>query len=73
MRRPLLSVLIFLALSLAVAFAVASDTAIHSWRASSSGGCAASCSRQTTTSRTSLIHAGERHGNPTVVPHAFVY
>lgn len=75
MRRPLLSVLLFLTFSLAVAFAVASDTSVRERASctSSGGGCSASCARSTAATRPALVHAGERHGNPAVVPHAFIY
>ncbi|HET9327283.1 MAG TPA: hypothetical protein VFQ05_10945 [Candidatus Eisenbacteria bacterium] len=73
MRRPFLSALLFLTLFLA-AIAVASDTLVRDRsQTGSSGGCAASCPRTTTASKPTLVHIGERHGNPTVVPHAFVY
>jgi len=73
MRRPLLSVLLFLVLSLAVAFAVSSDTRARSCSASGAGSCAMSCPRSTIAARPTLVYVGERHGNPAVVPHAFVY
>ena len=73
MRRPILSALLFLTLSLA-AIAVASDTLVRDRsQTTSKGGCAASCPRSTTASKPGLVYIGERHGNPTVVPHAFVY
>jgi hypothetical protein len=75
MRRPLVSALALLILSLSLAFAVARGTAArdHVLRVAQAP-CPESCSRcPVASSRGVVLHAGDRHGNPAWVPHAFVY
>lgn len=78
MRRPLLTLAILLTLSLALGFATVSDTSergrARTACASVAGACGKSCSRCPTTSAwPSRVSADARHGNPALVPHAFVY
>ena len=75
MRRPLVSTLTLLILAVILAFAAArGTTARDRVLRVADAPCPESCSRRAVaSSRGVVLDAGERHGNPAWVPHAFVY